>query len=250
MQSLEEKIMRTNFRLAHSESPEEIILRVQKGESNLRDDLINHYWDYIAAAVSRMTKKPARNTDEFSIALEAFNEAIDSFDDSKNVEFIKFAAVVINRRVIDHIRKTKKFNVEYPFTYFEAEDNESFLERYSNESPDSFTNNLEIQEEIMKFKNDLLSYGITYEDLVKKAPKHSDTKLLCINIAKKLASSNELSKKLYVEKRLPVSELTTNFGLSRKTVENHRKYIIALFLILNSDLEVIKSYMTTLTKGV
>jgi RNA polymerase sigma factor len=74
----------------------------------------------------------------------------------------------------------------------------------------------------MKFKNDLLSYGITYEDLVRKAPKHHDTKLLCINIAKKLASSDELSEKLASEKRLSVSELTGAFGINRKTVENHR----------------------------
>jgi len=242
--------MQTNLGLAHSYSPEELIERVKNGETSLRDDLINYYWDYITASVSRMIRKPARNTDEFSIALDALNEAIDSFDASKNIEFIKFASVVINRRVIDYMRKNNKYKVEYPFTYFEVNDDEHFLDRYSKDNPESFTGNLEVQEEIMKFKNDLLSYGITYEDLVKRAPKHHDTKLLCINIAKKLVASNELSKRLSTDKRLPVSELTSTFGLNRKTVENHRKYIIALYLILNSDLDVIKSYMTTLTKGV
>ena len=242
--------MQTNLGFTHPWSPEELIERLKKGESHLRDELINHYWDFITAVVTRMIRKSARNTDEFSVALEAFNEAIDSFNVSKNVEFIKFAGVVINRRVIDYIRKNKKYTKEYPFTYFEANDDEHFLDRYSKENPEVFTSNLEIQEEIMKFKNDLLAYGITYDDLVQRAPKHYDTKLLCINIAKKLASSQELSKRLTSEKRLPVSELTTSFGLNRKTVENHRKYIIALYLILNSDLDVIKSYMTTLTKGV
>lgn len=242
--------MQTNLGFMNSWSPEEIIEKVKNGETNLRDELIDHYWVFITAVVSRMIKKSAKNTDEFSIALEAFNEAIDSFDVSKNVEFSKFAGVVINRRVIDYMRKNKKYNNEYPFTYFEVNDDEHFLDRYSKENTDVFTSNLEVQEEIMKFKNDLLAYGITYDDLVQRAPKHYDTKLLCINIAKKLASSQELSKRLASEKRLPVSELTTTFGLNRKTVENHRKYIIALYLILNSDLDVIKSYMSTLTKGV
>lgn len=65
-------------------------------------------------------------SDEFSIGLQAFNEALDAYQSDKGASFLYFAKMVINRRVIDYIRK-KKFNQEYPFTYFEVADNEDYF---------------------------------------------------------------------------------------------------------------------------
>lgn len=234
----------------YSSPPEEIIRRLRNGEPRLRDFLVEYYWNYILSVVSKMTGRPAKSSDEFSIGLQAFNEAIDRFDDTKNVSFLYFAGLVINRRVIDYIRRSSRFHAEYPFTYFEAKDNESFIEKYATEQPEVFTDKLEIQEEILQFKKGLQSFGITLEDLVRLAPKHLDTKLLCISIAKKLLDSEEMSRKLVDEKKLPICELLTSFSLNRKTIENHRKYIIALYLVLSSDMEIIKGYSSFLLKGV
>lgn len=242
--------MQTQSEAEYSLRPEDIILRLRGGEAHLRDFLVEYYWNYILSIVSKMIGRPAKSTDEFSIGLQAFNEAIDRFDETKNVSFLYFAGLVINRRVIDYIRKSSRFCAEYPFTYFEAQDNESCIEKYAAKQPAVFTDKLEIQEEILQFKKDLLSFGITFEDLVRLSPKHLDTKLLCISIAKKLLESNELSRKLTEEKKLPIGELLTSFDLNRKTIENHRKFIIALFLVFNSDMDIIKGYSNFLLKGV
>ncbi len=45
--------------------------------------------------------------EELSIALMAFNEAIDGYDTSKG-SFLSFAKLVINRRLIDYLRKKTK----------------------------------------------------------------------------------------------------------------------------------------------
>jgi DNA-directed RNA polymerase specialized sigma subunit len=57
--------------------PEELIGRLRDGETEIREYLIKTYWDYIRSIVSRMTGRKADSTDVFSVALEAFNEAID-----------------------------------------------------------------------------------------------------------------------------------------------------------------------------
>lgn len=242
--------MQINTESSYTSPPEELILRLRNGESNLRDFLVEYYYNYILSIVTKMIGRPAKSTDEFSIGLQAFNEAIDRFDEKKNVSFLYFAGLVINRRIIDYIRKSTRFHAEYPFTYFEARDNESCIERYAKEQSQTFTDKLEIQEEILQFKKDLLNYGITFEDLVRLAPKHLDTKLLCILVAKKLIESTKLSEKLVMDKKLPMVELLSVCNLNRKTIENHRKYIIALFLVLRSDMEIIKSYSSFLLKGV
>jgi len=242
--------MQTNTESTYSSPPEEFIRRIRNGESTLRDFLMESYYNYILAIVSRMIGRPANSSDEFSIGLQAFHEAIDRFDETKNVSFLNFAGLVINRRIIDYIRKSNRSYLEYPFTYFEANDSEDCIEKYASEQPRIFTDKLEIQEELVEFKQDLLAFGITFEDLVRLAPKHLDTKLLCISVAKRLTESPELSDKLMAGKKLPITEILSVFSLHRKTIENHRKYIIALFLILRSDMDIIKGYCSFLLKGV
>ncbi len=242
--------MQTNTESTYSSPPEEFIRRIRNGENTLRDFLMESYYSYILAIVSRMIGRPANSSDEFSVGLQAFHEAIDRFDETKNVSFLNFAGLVINRRIIDYLRKSNRSYLEYPFTYFEANDSEGCIEKYAVQQPGIFTDKLEIQEELLQFKQDLLAFGITFEDLVRLAPKHLDTKLLCISIAKKLTESMELTDKLMTGKKLPIAEILTVFGVHRKTIENHRKYIIALFLILRSDMDIIKGYCSFLLKGV
>ncbi len=238
----------TNIEVA-VENPEELIERLRNGESELRDRLINTYWNFILITASKLIGKNADSTDEFSIALEAFNEAIDSFDCSKNKSFINFAGLVINRRVIDHFRKKRRFDSEYPFSYFVTEENADMTEMLSADTPAPIAEKYEIQEEIMEFKSALSDFGISIEALVNIAPKHTDTRALCAEIASMLAKNEELAKKMYSEKKLPIASILGSFGLSRKTIEKNRKYIVALFIIMRSDMEIIKGYINSYRKG-
>ena len=242
--------MQTNLAENYSSCAEDIIERLRSGEEHLRGYLLENYRTYILSIVSKMIGNDARFSDEFSIAFQAFNEAIDCFDPKHNVSFINFSSIVINRRVIDHIRKVNKHNTEYPFSFFEVNDNENYIETISSEQSSVFFQRIEFQEEIMEFNKQLKSYGISLEDLVKLSPKHTDTKLMCLSIAKKLIEQKELSEKLEREKRLPIAEILSTLILNRKTIENHRKYIIALYLVLKSDMDIIKGYIGFLTKGV
>lgn len=227
--------------------PEVLIDRLRNGENELRETLIKAYWNYIISTVSRMTGRRADSTDEFSVALQAFNEAIDSFDKSKNVSFISFAGIVINRRIIDHFRKNKRYHTEFPLSSLDDENG------ILNELPDqraalSLSDKFEIQEELLSFKKALSDYGITMDSLVRLAPKHTDSRALCASIAKRLSEDSILSEKLDSDKRLPIAGILSDFSLSRKTIEKNRKYIIALYLILKSDMDIIKGYIESYMK--
>lgn len=231
---------------AHLED-EDLVEQIQNGQFELRDYLIRSHWNIILSIVVKMTGRPADFSDEFSVALQAFNEAIDCYNPTKNKSFTGFAGLVINRRVIDYMRKTGKRGAEYPFAYFQTEEDSGGIEDKIAE-PAVFTLKIEIQEEILHFKNTLRSYGISFDDLIRLSPKHQDTRLLCVSIAHRLADT-PLASRLERERRLPVAEIAESFAINRKTVDSHRKYIIALYLVLKSDMEVIKSYVHKLGKG-
>ena len=57
-----------------------------------------------------------------SIGLIAFDEAIERFDIGRSKNFLKFAEMVIKRRMIDYYRKTSSIDKkEIPFSYFYRE---------------------------------------------------------------------------------------------------------------------------------
>jgi len=74
-----------------------IINKIKAGDKLLREEFINSYTPYIIRTVSNLTGKyvDVENSDEFSVGLAAFNEAIDSFDEGKNMFFFKFSTLVI-----------------------------------------------------------------------------------------------------------------------------------------------------------
>jgi RNA polymerase sigma factor len=231
-------------------SPEETVRRIREGADELRSPFIAQYRPFIAAATARLINAPAQGRDEYSIALDAFNEAIDRYDAAKNKGFLSWCDLVINHRVIDYIRSNRKHGQAYPFTYYEAAGSEDLIERAVQQNPSILTENMEIKEEILAFRQRLGTYGIKLVDLVECAPKHIDSRVMCVMLARKLAASKEMSEKLERTGQLPVALLLESVQVGRKAIENNRKYIIAIYIILTSGMEIIKSYIDFMQEGV
>lgn len=79
------------------------------GDKQEREKIIEEYIPFIMKTVSTVTNKyiESENSEEYSVGLEAFNEAINKYD-SKSGNFISFAKIVISSRTKDYLRKTKK----------------------------------------------------------------------------------------------------------------------------------------------
>jgi RNA polymerase sigma factor len=244
--SLAEQAREADFRL----SPEETVRRIQAGDDGLRSPFIAQYEPFIASAVSRLINAPALGRDEFSVALDAFNEAIGRYDPARSRGFLAFSDLVINHRVVDYIRSNRKHALAYPFTYYEAAGNESAVERAVNQNPSLLSENMEIREEIEAFKERLAAFGIRLGDLVECAPRHIDSRVMCAMLARKLAGSEEMREKLERTRQLPVSSLLECAQVGRKAVENNRKYIIAIYIILTSGMEIIRGYIDFMQEGV
>ncbi|MDP4180083.1 MAG: RNA polymerase sigma-I factor [Bacillota bacterium] len=234
-----------------NDSANDIVINIQNGDKLLKERFISDYTPFILKTVVRITGKyvEIENSEEYSIALMAFDEAINCFDISKNKNFLRFSDLVMNRRVIDYLRKSRKDKNVFPFTYFDCGSFEDFKEKYMPEDAISRLDNIEIKEEIILFKERLASFGITLENLAKNIPKHKDSKRLCIRIAKIIADNTELYYKLNKSKKIPMTDLMKLVDVHHVTVERNRKFIIAASLVINSRLEVIKSYLQFAEEG-
>jgi RNA polymerase sigma factor len=229
--------------------PEETVFRIRDGREDLRSPFIDRYQPFIASVTSRLINAPAQGRDEFSVAMAAFNEAIDRFDPVRSRSFLAYSDLVINHRVIDYMRRNRRHELAYPFTYYEAAGHEGVVERAVLQNPAMLSDHIEIKEEIGAFRERLLSFGIKLGDLVKCAPRHIDSKAMCAGAARAIVASPAMSEKLERTKQLPVAQLLESVRIGRKAVENNRKYIIAIYIILTSGMEIIKGYIDFVEEG-
>jgi RNA polymerase sigma factor len=228
---------------------EEKVLLIQQGDVKLRDDLILAYKPFIAKTVSSICKRYINeNDDEFSIGLIAFNEAIEKFSSDKGNSLLSFADILIKRKVIDYIRQQAR-NPQTVSVNFESELLEEEGARTTIEdeiSLDDYQKRLEDQqrrEEIVQFRQVLLEFGLSFDDIVQQSPKHADARKNAIEVAKIIIENEDLKQHLLDKKRLPIKQLEKLVSLSRKTIERNRKYIIAISLVFLGDYMYLREYL-------
>lgn len=224
-----------------------IVKQIQLGNQQLREQLIHDNRLFVIKCVVNFYGQRYQeweNREELSVGLIAFNEAIDCYNPHKNPSFLDFAALVISRRLINYTRMTKKHEVAFPVSNFEQVDFGASSNPFGY-----YTEHYEIKEEISLLQKRLAVYGISFRDLAVSGPKHADSRAAVIKIAQLINQCPELSRKFHQKSSLPTQELLEKVRVSRRTIERHRKYIIAIILILESDLEIMKNYVRNAARG-
>ncbi len=215
----------------------------QSGNNLMRETLINDYKPFIARVIKDVCKRYiSPEDDEFSVGLMAFNEAIDSYKPEHGKSFLAFASLVIKRRLIDYFRRQ---NGEIPFSQFE--NNEKVLSKVEHvqslkvhtEKNDTW----ERKQEIKQLSFTLLKFDITFNDLVKTSPSHQKTRSNCLKTALAIVKNKNWQDRIFKYGTLTIKEISIELQVSKKTLERHRKYIIAVFLILLGDYPYLKDFL-------
>lgn len=227
------------------------VAQARSGDDRAREDLIRDYTPFIlktASSVARRYLVMGRD-DEVSVALAAFNEAINCYT-SNEPGFLPFAATVIRRRLTDYYRKLNKIP-ETPLSSLTSEDDNGTrqvdteaLECYEL---DAWEAALERRDDIERWKKMLADFGISLSNLVRRAPRHEDARVRAMRIAVLVASDPELRARFMRDRRLPVEEimkaLPESGQVSRKTLERHREYISALALVAAGDFPSLREFL-------
>lgn len=221
----------------------------------VRETLIkNHEYSILAAASSVCKRYVTKSDDEWSVALFAFSRAIDCYAEDKG-DFIPFALMLIKRAVIDYFRSQKNYSNEILTAPHILEGNGEPEEdnsgvyfsvvKASKEQSDAG-----LSEEISAANEMLMTYGFRFYDLTECSPKQDKTKEQCAKAIRYILDQYPpaLLEELIRCKKLPVTALSHGSGVSKKTIDRYRKYIIMGILILNGDYPHISEYLKFVRK--
>ena len=150
------------------ETATRIVKKIKDGNIHLKEKLIKDYIPFILGIVSNFYTSGAmelKNSDEFSIGLMAFDEAIDKFDFNKGRSFLKFAELVIRSRMMDYYRKISSVNKrEIPFSYFGSKSETEIQKKLSSSNIESESGRYEFICELRDFTEKLKGFGLNIEN--------------------------------------------------------------------------------------
>ncbi|SHM50077.1 RNA polymerase sigma-I factor [Gracilibacillus kekensis] len=227
-------------------SLEDQIECIQRGDEQLRNEIIKAYQPYIAKCVSEVCKRYIKKSnDEFSIGMIAFNDAIQMYSREKGASFLGFAQVIIKRKVIDYIRKEQR---QYMYPSLDVSEEEELEDSPLEISEAKKIFQLEQEswyrrQEIVELTKQLKEFKISFKELTEISPKHRDARESAVFAAKQLVVDPSLYEYVCEKKRVPIKRLLKVVNVSKKTLERNRKYIITVFIILTGDYVYLREYL-------
>ena len=243
-----------------------IIQQVYAAKEDIQaaDDLIRAYLPFIKAETAKFLKRPPieGQDDELSIAMMAFHEAIGGNSRTRG-SFLKYAAMLIRSRLVDYSRREQRhsrvISLDAPIGEEDAALGETLAEdggELLDTIPDTVDHGSDYvvrtasRREIQEFSEKLAQFGLTFSDVADNCPKQQRTLDACRKALEYAKENPELLEDLLKTKRLPIGQLATGSGVERKTLERHRKYMVALLLIYTNGYEIIRGHLKQVMKGV
>ena len=235
------------------------VISAAKEDSQVFDRLAVKMKNFIRTAAYRASRRYVTESDEeWSLALLAFYEAVQSYREEKG-SFPGFAYLVIRRRLQDYERKNyRDRNVisvptetldsqweEGEVTRLDYEISARAEEKSLSEGPEGSA----LKQEILALGQQLEEYGFSFFDLAEASPKAQKTRDACGKAVRFLLKRTDLLRQMEEKKTLPVKDVTEATGLSRKLVDRHRRYIIAAVVILKGDYPELSEYVKKLRQG-
>ncbi len=203
---------------------------------------------FILKTVYRCTNRYARKSDdEWSVALIAFSNAIDTFDPEKG-GFFAYAELVMRSRLADYRRSQAKYAMEMdvaPMVFsgdVEQDEEYSPLQTMIVKRTSAEQSN-DLRYEILAANDIFSQYGFTFYDLARCSPKSTKTRRQCAEVVIYMIQRRKLMDDLRSNKQLPLRTLCENTGVPRKLLERHRKYIIAAIEIFDAEYPCLQEYM-------
>ena len=219
-----------------------------KADPDAADGLIKQYMGFIRAEARKLSFGDGE--DELSIAMLAFYEAALGYEKNRGA-FLQYAAKVIRSRLIDYHRSESRHRGHASLNESASADGAELLELL----PDTRDSIGEVdmreaaQGEIAEFSQVLAKFGLSFSDVADNCPKQERTLRACLDALNYARSQPELLSAVEKTGRLPIGELASGAGVERKTLERHRKYVVAMLLAFTNGFEIIRGHLCRLDSG-
>ena len=201
------------------------------------DQLIRSYMPFIKAETARFIHRPPveGRDDELSVAMFAFYETMTVYNPDRG-PFLPLAAAGIRNRLIDYFRKEQKHTL--------LEKTDPGVDDISD-----YQDLAAAQSEIETFSAELAGFGLSLTDVADSCPRQERTLDACMKVLDYAKKHPELLEQMIRSRKLPLSQLALGSGAEKKTLERHRKYLIAILLAFTNGFEIIRGHLSQMKKG-
>ena len=224
------------------------MVRAAKEDPQAADVLIQQYMGFIRSETVKFTHAVPENghEDELSIAMLAFYEAILSYERGKGA-FLPYAARGIRNRLIDHYRVEKRHGnlISLHTAAGDEEEGRTLLDTLPDQRDELEGYDLReaSQKEIREFSDKLSGFGLSFSDVADNCPRQERTFAACRRVLDFARSQPHLLAQVEDTGRLPMKELAQGAGTDKKTLERHRKYLVAILLAFTNGYEIIRGHL-------
>ncbi|WP_157950250.1 sigma factor [Vallitalea okinawensis] len=223
------------------EKVEDVIeyIRTNPEEENAyKSKVIEDHLPFIIHTITQVTGRyvEIENSEELSIGLIAFDEAMSKYHKDRGSTFLSFARLVISSRIKDFINKERN-----RAKVISLEQMTEVNGKGIGISEVNFEN--EVANEINRWESILRKFGFDLEQLVDELPKHTDTRNNAIDLSKKISDDSEIVNHMYKKYRLPIAKVTLKFKTTKKIITRSKKFIIASVVILTKNLVLLKQWI-------
>ena len=224
---------------------------VAKEDSQKADDLIRDYIPFIRSEASKFLGRICTDQDdEYSIAMMAFYEAIMGYEKSRGA-FLSYAAMLIRSRLIDWQRKESRHQGQISLhEEADGEDDRTLMDALADERDyyEESAHREATRQEIEELAAVMTTFGVSFADVADNCPKQERTMEVCAKAIRYAGENPLLLEELLRTKKLPLAQLVQGSGTERKTLERHRKYILAMLLIQTNGYEIIRGHLYRVLK--
>ena len=222
-----------------------------KTDSDAADALIRDFIPFIRSEATKfMGRLCTDQDDEYSIAMMAFYEAIMGFERGRGA-FLPYAAMLIRSRLIDHSRKEAR-HAGHISLYEEngGDDDRNLMDTLADEADyyEDSAHREATRQEITELSAVMADFGVSFSDVADNCPRQERTLQSCARAIRYAGANPDLLEELLRTKKLPMNRLVLGSGAERKTLERHRKYILAMLLIQTNGYEIIRGHLYQVLK--
>ena len=223
-----------------------------RGDSLAADELVRRFLPFIRSETAKVIRRGVSDSDdELSVAMMAFHEAVLAYERLRGA-FLPFAARAIRSRIIDFHRREQRHRGQLSLHEKNEDDRELADTLAVGTDPISErTDRTAARQEIAHFALGLSEFGLSLTDIADNCPKQARTLSACHRALDYARGNPELLEQTVRTKKLPITSLAAGAGVERKTLERHRKYMMALLLAYTNGFEIIRGHLgqMALVKG-
>ena len=225
-------------------------VRAAQRDTHRADDLVRDYLPFIKAETAKfMGRSPVEGSDdELGIAMFAFHEAIMAYD-ARRGAFLPLVARFIKNRLIDYRRREARHltvvSLDAATEDADGDERRPLAEQLAGEHPDMDEGMVReaTRKEIAELAALLETFGVSFGDVADNCPKQDRTLEVCRQAIRYAREHVELIEQLEKTGRLPLAALAKGAGVERKTLERHRRYLVAMLLIYTNGFDIIRGHL-------